>query len=527
MIAPRRAARRWAAGVACLLSLLAAGGSVAGAQRGAAAPYSMATRGGGGSAARAALAAARARLEYERAAEEFDRARELHRRRMVSDAELDARRLDAERARIAYVEESLDAALAAPHVMVARAAKARAPDGGRTTVRVTIRNASYGAALSLGAAASLGSPAAGAGPSSSDRDPDVDATIRRAVGAGEIRDVFVSLKADPGPNGTTISVPYERHVASLPRGAAATVAFELYRDVPELVVSVTYADRVEERRVFLDRDAGAPDAPRFAVQSAQPSLEADLGAQAFFDLRVDRLAAGDAARLVADVVPAGVSVEFRDPDSKARLTQIRFADGEDTRRLQLVLALPQRATTAVRADVPFRFVVAARGGGGAAKSDADDTTGGVVLELVPRGLPRVELRAVNLYHELAAGDSMSTEVVVRNSGSRPLEALQLRADAPPEWRVDFSPSTLAALPVDTERPVRVVVHAPADASVGDYEARVRVASSSADRRLETEDKVLRLHVADRPSPLGTFTALAVAVVAGVGAVVVGRRWMRR
>jgi uncharacterized membrane protein len=151
----------------------------------------------------------------------------------------------------------------------------------------------------------------------------------------------------------------------------------------------------------------------------------------------------------------------------------------------------------------------------------------VVLEVVPRGLPRVELRAINLYHELAAGDSAATEVVVHNSGSRSLDALQLRADAPPEWRVDFDPPAIASLAVDAERPVRVVVHAPRGASVGDYEARIRVASAAADHRVETEDKVLRLHVIDRASPLGAATLLALAVSVATGAVAVGRRWMRR
>ena len=161
--------------------------------------------------------------------------------------------------------------------------------------------------------------------------------------------------------------------------------------------------------------------------------------------------------------------------------------------------------------------------GGSRSGDA----GRIALELVPRGLPRVELRAINLYHELAAGDSAVTEVVVRNSGSRALDALQLRADAPPGWRVEFAPPAIPSLAVDAERPVRLVVHAPRDASVGDYEARVRVASAAADHRVETEDKVLRLHVADGASVAGTLVVIVLvgAIVAGAG--MLGRKWMRR
>ena len=525
--------KQWAVS-ACLVLGFCAGGRVAGAQGGAA--YGQPQRDGAARAAlSSAVAAARARLEYERAAAEYDRSRELHRRRMLSDADLDARRLDAERARLAYVEESL--AAAAPHVTIERAAKERTRDG-RTTVRLTLRNASSGAGpLALGAARARPAYAAAddsaSSPDALDTGDALDAVVQR-VGGGVIRDLFVSLKADPGANGTTISIPYERHVAALRRGRAATIVFELYRDVPDLVVSVSYGDRVEERRVFLDRAAGAAGAARFAVQSAQLSQEADLGAQAIFDLRVDRLAAADAARLVVEGMAPGVAYELRDPESKARLTQIRFGDGEETRRLQLVVALPQRATAAVRADVPLRFAVVARAGD-VADDNADTSRGGsrsgdagrIALELVPRGLPRVELRAINLYHELAAGDSAVTEVVVRNSGSRALDALQLRADAPPGWRVEFAPPAIPALAVDAERPVRLVVHAPRDASVGDYEARVRVASAAADHRVETEDKVLRLHVADGASVAGTMVVIVLvgAIVAGAG--MLGRKWMRR
>jgi hypothetical protein len=457
-----------------------------------------------------ALAMLRARIEYERAAIEYGRSRELHQRRMLSDSELEARRLDADRARMSYWEELVVAARGASHVMIERAARRRGPDG-RASVRITIRNAG----------GSVGSDLA---PPGAADDPLGEDAMRRALLGGELTDLFVSLKADPGANGTTISSPYERRIGRLRRGQATTVSFTLFRDVAEVVVSVRVGDDLEERRVFLDRDGSGA---RFAVQSTQLSQEADLGAQALFDLRIQRLGAEGAARLAVDSLPPGVAAEFRDPDSKARLTQIRFQEGDDERRLQLALTLPQRSGGAVRADLPIHFAVLAT------DATADDTTGRATsagrigLEVVPRGLPRVELRALNLYHEVAAGDSVVTEVVVRNSGSRRLDDLRLHAEPPPGWRADFTPAALGARAVDAEHSVRLVVRPPADAAVGDYEARVRVESAAADRRLETEDKVLRLHVPDRGTPIGSV-AILVALVAIVGTVMrMSRRWVTR
>ena len=466
-----------------------------------------------------ALGVLRARAEYEQAAAEYGRSRELYHRRMLSESELDARRLDADRARMSYWEEVLAAARGTSHVMIERATRRRGADG-RSSVRVTIRNA--GGAFVTPAEL----------PAVADDGRRLDAELRRVVRGDELTDVFVSLKADPGVNGTTISSPYERRIGRLRRGEAATVDFRLFREVAEVVVAVSVGDAVEERRVFLDRDgAGA----RFAVQSTQLSQEADLGAQALFDLRIQRLGDAGAARLALDSLPSGVAAEFRDPESKARLTQIRFQEGDDERRLQLAVTLPQRSGGAVRPDQPIHFAVlatdAAEGVAGrppssGASGEAADV-GRIALELVPRGLPRVELRALNLYHEVAAGDSVVTEVVVRNSGSRRLDDLRLRADPPPGWRADFAPPALSALPVDAERAIRLVVRPPRDAGVGDYEARIRVESAAADRRLETEDKILRLHVADRGTPAGSATIL-LALLALVAAVaVMSRRWTRR
>ena len=61
-----------------------------------------------------AIGALRARVEYEQAATEFARSRELHERRMLSDSELAARRLDADRARMAYWEAMIAATPDAP-----------------------------------------------------------------------------------------------------------------------------------------------------------------------------------------------------------------------------------------------------------------------------------------------------------------------------------------------------------------------------------------------------------------------------
>ena len=58
---------------------------------------------------------------------------------MLSDSELEARRFDADRARMSYWEELVASGRGASHVMIERAARHR-DAAGRAGVRITIRN---------------------------------------------------------------------------------------------------------------------------------------------------------------------------------------------------------------------------------------------------------------------------------------------------------------------------------------------------------------------------------------------------
>jgi hypothetical protein len=463
------------------------------------------------------LGLVRAQAEYERASADYERGQQLFDQGLLSEQGLADLRQSFERSRVNYLQQSLAVIFASPHVTIDRAVKSRAPDG-KSYVRLTLRNTT-GGGLESGKLSEL-----------------IDEDLLESLKPDEISNVYVSLKAEPGISGAIISSPYEHHIPTMRVGEPVSLRFRLLRDVEEVVVSVNYADKVEEKTVFLEKDASANIV---TVQSVQFSQEADLGGQATYDLQLERFTGDENVfRLVAVGLPRDILYEFRDPATGARLNQIRFPEGQSQKDLQLVAMLPQRSAESFGIDEPIRFWVLAMDE--ASHADlrealaAGDTsaiealpTGKASLELVPRGVGRVELRALNLYHEIRPGDAVTMDMTVRNNGSRRLDNLRFRLEAPVGWDAVVEPEFITELAVDAERRVTLTLTPPADVMVGDYEARLRTSSAAAGRLVETEDKTIRVHVAAAANWLVTGLLLLALLGLVVGVVIFGMRLARR
>lgn len=487
-----------------------------------------------------ALGLVRARAEYRRAATELERTRQLQAKHMASDAELEARRADATRTQVDYLQQALAVAGSAPHVMIVRALKRR-DDDGRPIVDVTLRSI---AALSGEGASALDVLAADM--------PEMAGAAR--AGGGGAHELFVSLKAAPGLDGATISSPYERHVRRLPASGVVTLSFRLVREVDDVVVAVLSGDKLVERRVWLERGGGAD---RWRMTAAHESQDADLGAQVVYDLIVEHdggradAAHGSPARLHVTGLPSTVTHEFRDAATKARIAALGTrrvlgarpgaggdaSAGEERRALQLVISLPTAGDAAVALDRPLRFIAwAAPAGEGSVRNastgKSDSTTerppavGAVALEVTPRGVPRAELRTANLYVEIAGGDSAVVIATVRNSGTRALRGVRLRVAPPDGWRVTQS-AVVPALAVGAEQVMRATVQPPAGVEVGDYEARLKLEVASEAGRFQTEEKLMRIHVADASATRSVALLGLAALVAAAGILGAGRRLLRR
>ena len=354
----------------------------------------------------------------------------------------------------------------------------------------------------------------------------------------EIKDVYVSLQSE----GKIISDPYERVVTSLPIESEREVTFQLLKDVENLDVSVSYSGKDEKTSVFLQKGVSAN---MVTVNSAQFSQEADLESTATYDLSLEKFSGeANVFKLEAVDLPTQITYEFSDPTTSARLSQIKFSEGVTSLKLQLKLFLPKNPDERVILDKPMEFFVlaldneqtdrlraleATPAGAAGLTSDAIDSlkAGYVKLELIPRGVPKVEVQAVNLYHEIKVGDTISMDVTIRNTGTRKLNNVRVFCDLPLNWRVEITPDLLPTLEQNKDEVVKIKFLPPDGVSVGDYEPKIRTDALADNRRVESEDKIVRIHISSKANVIGIGALVLLLVGLLVGIVVFGIKLTRR
>lgn len=353
----------------------------------------------------------------------------------------------------------------------------------------------------------------------------------------EIKDVYVSLLSE----GKIISDPYEKSIPAMPIETEREVTFQLLKDVENLDISVSYSGKTETTSVFLQKGVSAN---MVTVNSAQFSQEADLESTATYDLSLEKFS-GEANVFKLETVnlPAQITYEFSDPTTSARLSQIKFSEGVTSLKLQLKLFLPKNPDERVVLDKPLEFFVlaldneqtdklrgleTAAGGTGLGAAAIDGLKAGYVkLELIPRGVPKVEVQAVNLYHEIKVGDTIGMDVTIRNTGTRRLNNVRVFCDLPLNWRVEIAPDLIGTLEQNKDQVVRIKFLPPDGVSVGDYEPKIRTDALADNRRVESEDKIVRIHISSKANVLGIGALVLLLVGLLVGIVVFGIKLTRR
>ena len=441
----------------------------------------------------------RARAEYVRASAELGRIASLADRGFASQSERQAREADYERARVDYMQQALAAVSATAHIAVVRAIRTPTKDGG-TSVSVVLQHVGGSSDELAKLRGSL--------------DSALSAELRPDV----IENVYVSLKNEPGVQGAAIGNPYEHHVAGVTRGQSVHLDFRLLRKTDDVTVILTYAGRTEERKVVLEDQTGPGTV---TIQSTQFSQEAELGGEAVFDLHLTRFAGSghNSFSIVVESLPAEIVYEVRDPVSRARVGRIRFGDTERERAVQFIVQLPRRETSAIRAGQSLRFGIAlveddspsVRNGSRSAR------VGATRLEIVPRGVPKVDLRAANLYLEAALGDSLTVTFSVENTGSRNIAGLNLVAEVPAGWRYAADPNGRLALAAGDRTDIRVRLQPAPNTPAGDYEARVRLETTGSTKVAESDEQVVRMRLTRRRSGLWMIAGalLTVLILSGV------------
>lgn len=324
--------------------------------------------------------------------------------------------------------------------------------------------------------------------------------------SGKIYNIYISLVDNATK--TIISSPYEYRVPAIALGELATADFELLKDAEDLTVSLNYNNRKDEKNIYLKKDASVNV---IDISSMQFSQEADLSSKATYDLTLERFStADDVYRLEVIDLPRQISYDFLDGESK--VTQIKFAQGMNVKKLSLQVYLPERDDEQVVIDRPLTFAVQTVGAADGVKAGAES------LEIIPRGKGRIEVRANNLYHETTPGKAVVMEVKVRNAGSRRMDNIRLTTEKPLGWETTIAPDLLPSLEPEKEATVQITILPPSEGGVGAQEIKIKTEAMADNRKVSTEDKTVRIQVNAPTSIFGTL-ALILLLIAFIGGIV--------
>ena len=205
-------------------------------------------------------------------------------------------------------------------------------------------------------------------------------------------------------------------------------------------------------------------------------------------------------------------------------------------KLQLRLSLPDKVDERVALDRPLPFWVLVSDSAGQTFSGERTYTQGEVaavkwgkvqLEVIPRGVGRIEVSAPSLYQEIRTGEPVALNLTVKNSGTRRIYNVHVATEYPINWRTKVSPDVLPVLEPSREEVVKVAILPPAEAGVGDFEVRIKTEAVDNNRKVQSEDKIDRIHVSSPTNLRGTLWLLGVLLLVVAGIVIFGVKLTRR
>ena len=364
----------------------------------------------------------------------------------------------------------------------------------------------------------------------------LNVTQEEIAAANEIRSIYVSLL--DVANNTNIVKPYEEKISVLGYNEVKTLTFQLQKDVESLTVSLNYPELTEpdKRLIYLQKES-ALDVVN--VSSLRFSQEGNLGSSVTYDLTLDRLAETENTfQLRVINLLDRLTFEFQDPESQSRISQVKFTQEQSKRDLSMIVYLPEELD-ASHLDETLEFYVAVLDSEEAnalsgvnnrldlPRSQIDQIQGGVEqFELIPKGVPEIELFILNAFHTIKVGDQIKLTATLRNIGTRDLADIRLMVEFY-DWTYNISPEVVASLGRNQETKIQLTLIPPSDVNVGQYEGKVNAEVTVDNRRYEARERTITLQV-ESVIPLSVTTILfGVLILLVIGIVIVTVRVSRR
>jgi len=407
-----------------------------------------------------------------------------------------------EQADINLEKVKLDLLKTATHIVVSEARKYRTEDG-KSMVDIVLENASDTRDALL-------------------VDPTLTEEELRTL--LKVENIFVSLK-----NGPIVGEPYEIRIPALAVGQRQLLIFRLLSDEEAVIVVLKYLDIEDDKPVIL-RKGSQQDLP--SINSAQFSQEGELNQDVAFGLTLQRL--GDEERNFALAVlglPRRIDNSF--VNQGAKVSQVKFDQNISRVQLQLRLEIPEKLDPRFIGRTRTFFALVTRPSEYARINAlkvrySDDPvpepevkelqSNYVKLELIPKGIGKLEVLVANLYQEIKVGEDLQIRVEFLNRGTVAVQNIKAALDLPYEWESEVDPTLIKLLEPGERAPVDILARPAADIAVGDYELGIEAQGQVGTENIESLEKNISIRIGARSNIAGNTILIGILVllVFGIG-----------
>ena len=365
----------------------------------------------------------------------------------------------------------------------------------------------------------------------------INATPQEIAAANEIRSIYVSLLDTV--DGTNIVKPYEEKIPVLGYNETVELTFQLQKDVESLQVSLNYPelDMPETRLIYLQKES-ALDVVN--VSSLRFSQEGNLGSSVTYDLTLDRLAETENTfQLRVINLLNRINFEFQDPETQSRQSQVKFTQEQSKRNLSLIVYLPEELDASYL-DSTLEFYVAvlddteANELGGVnnrldlpAEQIASIQGGVERFELIPKGVPEIEVFVQNAFQTIKIGEQVNMTATLKNIGTRDLVDIRMIVDVNTDWKYTVVPEVIGSLDRNEETEIQLTLMPPEDIGVGEYQAKLNSEVTVDNRKFEARDRSITVQVESKTQMSVTTLLFGALILLMIAIVVVTIRISRR
>ncbi len=364
-----------------------------------------------------------------------------------------------------------------------------------------------------------------------------NASSQEIAAANEIRSIYVSLL--DSIDDTNIVKPYEEKIPVLGYNETVELTFQLQKDVESLKVSLNYPELPipETRLIYLQKES-ALDVVN--VSSLRFSQEGNLGSSVTYDLTLDRLAETENTfQLRVINLLNRLSFEFQDPETKTRQSQVKFTQEQSKRNLSLIVYLPEELDASYL-DSTLEFYVAvldeteANELGGVnnrldlpAEQIAGIQGGVERFELIPKGVPEIEVFVQNAFQTIKIGEQVNMTATLKNIGTRDLIDIRMIVDVNTDWKYTVVPEVIGSLERNEETEIQLTLSPPVDIGVGEYQAKLNAEVTVDNRKFEARDRSITVQVDSKTQMSVTTLLFGALILLMIAIVIVTIRISRR